>query len=193
MKARVAILTCSLVIASGFALSAGRHSEPAARFTAHNAIMTSPARVSLGAVDITISRWSTDAEHRQLVRTLAQEGQIAFMNLLCGFRRVGSVTVDGERHMALRYAWETKDPDGAARVYLASDGPIRLDTTEIQQVAEPGPLTFVELRVNPQGDGEGKLAPGDWLSVDEHQNVIEISNYEQRPIDLIFVHRELIK
>jgi hypothetical protein len=193
MKARVALATFSLIVAGAFASSATRQWNPAAHFTAHNAIMTSPARLSLGAVDITISRWSTDLDRRRLTRTLLLNGHVAFMDLLCRFGRVGSIAVDGEGEMTLRYAWETKDRDGGTRVYLASDEPIRLDTKDIQFSVEPGPLTFVELRLNPQGEGVGKLAPVEWLSVDERQNVIEISNYEQRPLDLIFVHREEVE
>lgn len=188
MNARIAVLCAGLLVSTTTVPSA-RHADPVAHFTAQTVVLTSPARLSLGRVDITVSRWSTDLDQRELGRTYLMKGYVAFMNLLCGFGRAGSINVD-DREIPIRYAWETLDRDGGARVYLASDEPIRLDVGDIRFFTESGPLTFLELRLNRQGDGEGKLAPVDLLSVDESRNVIEIRNYDRRPLDLVLVHRD---
>jgi len=189
MNARLVVVLCAGFLAATISVPAARRTDPVAHFTGQSVVMTSPARLSMGAVDITVGRWSTALDQRELERAFLMKGYVAFMNLLCGFARAGSLTIE-DKEIPLRYAWNTRDRDGGTRVYLATDEPIRLDFSDIRFFVDPTPLTFVELRLNRLGEGEGKLAPVDWLSVDESRNVIEISRYDHRPVDLIMVHDE---
>jgi len=186
--------TAIIFLAAAAALSAsasGRH-EVVARFTARTVEMTSPARLSLRHVDIAISQWSTDQDHRLLARTLLEKGPVGFVDVLCGYPALGTIAVAGGREFTIRYAWQTADRDGGRRIYLASDEPISLVSTEFRRFADFEALYYVELRVDRHGDGIGKLSDRVRLSVDQSRNVIELRDYDSRPLHLVMVHDELV-
>jgi hypothetical protein len=151
--------------------------------------MASAARPVFARVDITITQWSTDQDHRRLGRALQEQGPVAFSHLLAGYPSLGSISVF-DREFTIRYAWQANDRDGAQRIYVASDEPIQL-SREFAKFADPEPLVFLELRVNARGDGLGKLSDSLRLSVDESRNVIELRDYDRRPLHLVMVHDEL--
>jgi hypothetical protein len=169
---------------------AARRELPIEHFTAKAAVLSSPARLTLRPVDIVISRWSTYIDHRTLATSLLEKGHVAFLNLLCGFGAVGSINVVGGPDVPIRYAWSIDDRDGGRRVYLATDEPVSLTGALLRRFPDEEPLTFIELRVNRRGDGEGKLSEAARLSVDESRNVIELRDYTTRPLHLLMVHSE---
>jgi hypothetical protein len=179
-----------LIAAAGAGVSAARH-ETVARFSARSVEMTSLARLSFRHVDIAISQWSTDLDHRQLARTLLEKGPVSFVDLLCGYPAVGTITVAGGQSFTIRYAWETADRDGGKRIYLASDEPISLVSSEFRRFADLEPFYFIELRLDRHGDGVGRLSDAIRLSVDQSRNVIELRDFERRPLHLVMVHDEL--
>src|SRR5689334_12545916 len=111
MKRRFLVMSALVVL--GVALgAAARRPEPVARLTAKRAEMTSAARLTLRPVDIEITGWSTDQDHRLLGRTMREKGEVAFLDLLCGYGSKGTISVMGNRDITIRYAWETSDRDG---------------------------------------------------------------------------------
>ena len=152
--------------------------------------MTSAARPLFARVDIEIAQWSTDFDHRLLARTIQEKGPMAFAHLLAGYPSLGSISIF-DQDFTIRYAWQAFDRDGGQRIYLASDAPIVLTSREFLKFADPDPLVFVELRLNARGEGMGKLSDAVRLSVDESRNVIEMRDYDRRPLHLVMVHDEL--
>jgi hypothetical protein len=140
-----------------------------------------------------ITQWSTDQDHRLLARTILEKGPVAFLDVLCGYPSMGTISVDGNREVTIRYAWQAADRDGGQRIYLATDTPISLTAGDFRKFPEAEPLTFVELRVNASGDGLGKLSDAVRLSVDESRNVIEMRDFDRRQLHLVMVHDELAK
>jgi hypothetical protein len=169
----------------------GRH-ETVARFSARNVEMTSPARLAFRHVEISISQWSTDLDHRLLANTLLEKGPVQFVNVLCGYPSLGTIAVAGGRVFTIRYAWQTADRDGGQRVYVASDEPISLTSNEFSRTLDIEPLYFMELRVDRHGDGIGRLSDPVRLSVDQSRNVIELRDFDRRPLHLVMVHDETI-
>ena len=152
--------------------------------------MTSAARPMFPRVDIDIAQWSTDQDHRLLARTVIEQGPMAFSHVLAGYPALGWIGV-GDREFTIRYAWQAFDRDGGRRIYFASDEPLLLMSREFRKFAEPEPLLFLELRLNARGDGTGKLSDALRLSVDESRNVIELRDFDRRPLHLLMVHDEL--
>ena len=170
-----------------FAAEAAEHSAPVEHFTAKAIEATSLARISLRPVEIVVTRWSTDAEHRLLVAALLENGPAAFFDRLCNFAPAGTLgTADG-REVAVRYAWQAFDPDGVRRIFLATDEPVFLDGPWFRRPPTGELLTFLELRVNRHGDGKGKLSEAARLSVDQSRNLIEMRDYADRPLHLLDV------
>ena len=185
-----AILVLSAVLAFSAGMSARPRHDPVAWFSARTVQMTSPMRITFPRVDIMIYQWSTDLDHRTLARTILERGPMAFSHTLAGYGWVGSIAM-ADQEYALRYAWQTEDRDGGRRIYLASDEPIVLVHPEFRKFADVEPLLFVELRVDARGDGTGKLSEPARLSVDESRNVIELREWDRRPLHLVMLRDEL--
>ena len=190
MKRPPVILTVLLLLAAGFTASVSARLDAVARFSARSVQMTSPLRPMFPRVDIEITQWSTDFDHRYLARTILEQGPMAFSHTLAGYPALGWIGI-GDREFTIRYAWEARDRKGARRVYIASDEPILLMSREFRKFAEPDPLLFMELRLDAYGDGIGKLSDAVQLSVDESRNVIEMREFDRKPVHLMMVHDEL--
>jgi hypothetical protein len=134
---------------------------------------------------------ATHEEHRALETALLEKGWVEFMDQLCNFAPAGSIgTIDG-REIAIRYAWEADERDGRRRIFLATDEPMSLAGAAGRPSALADPFTFVELRIGPNGDGEGKLSEAARLSVDQTRDIIELCDYINRPLHLIKVQSVL--
>ena len=162
---------------------------PAEHFTARAVESTSPARFVFRPVDIVISRWSTLGDHAMLTRTLLEQGPWAYLNTLCGFGSVGTLRM-GERDFPIRYAWSIESAGGGRRIFLATDEPVSPANPKFGPFLGHERLTFLELRVNRQGEGEGKFSEAAGLSVDENWSVIELHEYNRRPLHLVMVRSE---
>lgn len=189
MTMRTVTATWLTVGVLGLGVAAAPRSEPIEHFTAQSAWMTSPARLNLRPVDIVIWRWSTFTDHSALSSALLMKGHVAFLDLLCGYGAVGSIRVLNAPDVAVRYAWSIEDRRGGRRIFLATDQPVSLAGPFLRGVLDDERLTFVELRVNRDGTGEGKLSDAARLSVDQSWNVIELRDYDRRPVHLIRVQR----
>jgi len=185
-----ALTTAIILTVAGIAASAGVRHDAVARFSARSVEMISPARPLFTRVDINVGQWSTDLDHRTLATKILEQGPVAFSHTLAGYPRLGTMTV-GAQEFPIRYAWQVVDRDGGQRIYLASDEPILLMSREFRKFADPEPLLFVELRIDARGDGIGRLSDAVRLSVDESRNVIEMRDWDRRPLHLVLVHDEL--
>src|SRR4051812_33905853 len=179
MRRPAVILTVFLALSAALPSAARRDSV--ARFSARSVVMTSPARPLFARVDIEITQWSTDLDHRMLARTVLEQGAMAFSHDLAGRSSLGWIGI-GDREFTIRYAWQTTDRDGGRRIYVASDEPIVLMPREFRKFADPDPMLFLELRLDARGDGAGKLSDAVRLSVDQSRNVIELREWDRRPL-----------
>jgi hypothetical protein len=190
MKMRMLLATFVTIGALGISLPATPRNEPIEHLTAKSALMTSAARLTLRPVDIAISQWSTYDSHLALSEALFEKGPAAFMSLLCSLGPVGTITVMDAPPVAIRYAWFIEERSGRRRIYLGTDEPVSLAGAFFRRLPEAESLTFIELRINPNGVGEGKLSDAASLSVDESRNVIELRDYDRRPLHLLRVRSD---
>ena len=188
MKRATVIITAVLALGAG--LSATPRRDAVAHFSARSVQMESPMRLVFPRVDINIFQWSTDFDHRTLARAIMERGPVAFSHVLAGYPAAGTVAI-ADREFIIRYAWQAFDRDGGRRFYFASDAPMFLMTREFRKFADPEPLLFVELRLNARGEGVGKLSEPARLSVDESRNVIELREWDRRPLHLVMVRDEM--
>jgi len=184
------LIGCAL-IAGVLAMTAAAATRvpPVEHFTARAVESTSPARFVFHPVDIVISQWSTFTDHGLLMKTLLEKGPVSYLNLLCGFAPVGTIRMGG-RDFPIRYAWSIDDRGGRRRIYLATDEPLSLVNPAFGPFLGDERLTFLELRVNRNGEGEGKFAEAVTLSVDQSRSVIELRDYEKTGSHLVMVRSE---
>ena len=178
-----------LLVAAALSVAAMRRSEPQVRLVAHVVESSGSARPTFRPVEIVVSDWSTAETHRMLARTFLTRGPLAFLDALCTLWPRGSIRVLDDRDVPIRYAWRVTERTGAERIYVASDAPVPLTAPWFQLKPDAEPLVFLELRLDRDGRGIGKLSEARRLTVDNSRNVIELRDYAARPAQLVMVER----
>jgi hypothetical protein len=160
------------------------------RYTA-TAINTNNA--SMGAIDITVTRWSTDRQRDTLISTLQQKGADKLLDVLQDMPSAGHFGAPGNLSWDLRFARKTPLPDGGERVVLVTDRRIGFWEATRQPRSFDYPFTVIELRLNADGEGEGKMSLATKIIHDKETNMITLENYSLQPVMLTHVKRERTK
>jgi hypothetical protein len=111
MKLNTLLAAAFLALAAGVTTSASVRCLSVARFSARTVQMTGAARPEFARVDINITQWSTDLDHRRLGRATQEQGTAGFSQLLARHPALGTIAVF-DREFTIRYAWQTNDRDG---------------------------------------------------------------------------------
>jgi hypothetical protein len=190
MRRGVRLLIGSLVIgAVALAAAAMPRSEPELHLAAKIFESSASGRAAFRPVEIVVSDWSTGETHRMLARTLLERGPLAFLDALCNLWPRGSVRVLGNTDVQIRYAWRVVGRNGAQRIYIASDSSIPLTASWFRLPSDAEPLVFLELHLDQDGTGVGKLSEARRLTVDQSRDIIELRDYVERPAQLVMVER----
>jgi hypothetical protein len=160
-------------------LAAAQTSGTAERYTAMAANLTTGGS---GIVDITVNRWSTETERNRLVATLLQQGPENLLDVLEDMPRLGYIRLDGGLGYDLHYAQKIQGPDGGERVVLATNRPIGFWEASNRPRSIDYPFTVIELRLNRDGEGEGKLSFATKITGDNESKVITLENYDTQPV-----------
>jgi hypothetical protein len=160
-----------------------------ARFSAHAVSLGGPRTASGTAqVDITVTRWSTPDEREKLKTTLLEQGPDKLLDVLRDLKSVGRIMTPGNVGYDLRYASHQVDGDGTERIFLATDRPISYWEAVVRPRVSDYPFTFIEMRIGPNGQGEGKLNLATQVNV--VGDVVQLVNYDTQPIALNQIRRE---
>jgi hypothetical protein len=155
--------------------------------TSTGGLVTNPVATQ---VDITIERWSTSAESQRLLKVLKEKGPEALLDALRDVKAVGTIRTPGNLAYDLHFAQHEPGEDGGHRIFLATDRPVSFWEAVNRPRTIDYPFTFIELRVNSRGEGEGKLALATKIDISRNGKTIELVNYEAQPINLNQVRRE---
>ena len=142
-----------------------------------------------GQIEITITRWSTEEETERFLAALKKGGHEALIEEFQDVEPVGTIRSAGELGYDLRYAQQEDLGDGLRRLVLATDRPMSFYETVNRPLSSDYPFTFVELRVNSDGRGEGKLAIASALAASRNGKMIQVYNFATQPIQLNQVRR----
>lgn len=96
---------------------------------------------------------------------------------------VGTIQTPGNLAYDLRFAQQERGADGGRRIVLATDRLMSYWEAVNRPRTIDYPFTFIELRMNGDGQGEGKLALATKLNIRDGK-VIELVNYDLQPIAL---------
>jgi hypothetical protein len=160
------------------------------QFTAF-AVSTGEPRTSAGAgqVDISITRWSTEEESERFLAALKKGGHEGFMDLFEDVAPVGMIRSPGSLSLDLRYAHQEDLGDGLRRITLATDRPLTFFEAVDRPLSADYPFTVIELRVNSDGRGDGKLAHASAMTAGRSGTMIQVYNYDLQPVLLNDVRR----
>ena len=144
-------------------------------------------------VDIRIDSWSTPEEREQLIVTMLEKGSDALLKALQkapvkGRFRIPTARPPDPHHLSLgldiRYAWQVPLPEGGKRIVLAMDRYIGFAEARNQPRSVDYPFTLIQIHVDKDGKGEGKMAVATKIKFDKEKKVIELENYATEPVRL---------
>jgi hypothetical protein len=140
-------------------------------------------------VDITIDRFSTEAERSVLRAALIENGSDGLLKALQKMPRVGFLRLPGQLGYDVRYAWQVPLEDGGRRILMATDRRIGFREARVNGSNTDYPFTVLELRLDKDDKGDGKLAMAAQIGLNAKTNTIEIANYSIEPVRLNAVRR----
>ncbi len=140
-------------------------------------------------VDLVVDRWSTESERTQLMTTLLEKGPNKLLSTLQGLRRVGYIRTPNRIGYDLHFAMKLPAADGGERIILATDRYISFWEARNQPRSIDYPFTVIEIRINADGEGEGKMSLATKIMADKNDNTIVLENYDIQPVLLKSVHR----
>ena len=150
--------------------------------------MTAPTGVS--KVDITINRWSTAAERDRLLKAVVEKGPEKLLDVLQDIRPVGSIRTPNSLAYDLRFAHRIPSDEGGERILLATDRYMSFWEAANRPRSSEYPFMLIELRVNRDGVGEGKLSIAAKITADRKNNAIVLEDYGTQPVMLTQVKRQ---
>ncbi len=181
----VAAAFAGLVGFAVVAASAQDKQTPIETFTCFGAQME---RGRAGVIDFTIYRWSSDEEREMLLTTLQEFGRDKLIDTLMKIRPVvGYMRTPNSIGYDLYYARNNVRPDGGRQVVMATNRRVAIREAQSSPRSMEYQLTVIELQLDKDGKGEGKMVPAAKVSWDAKTKTLEIENYRALPIDLINV------
>lgn len=144
-------------------------------------------------VQIRINSWSSAEERKRLIETMIEKNADALLRELQKTPSHGRFSIPGhtgpDPHQLrlgydLHYTWQTPQPDGGRRIVIATDRYIGFAEARNQPRTVDYPFTLFEIRVDKNGEGQGKMAVATKITFDKKKNQIELENYSSEPVRL---------
>ena len=145
-------------------------------------------RARSNTVDITINRWSTDADRDRLIGVLREKGQDGLLDELQKMPVVGYISTPGSLRYDLRFARTLPQPDGGERIVLGTDRYIGSWEARNRPRTIDYPFTVIELEVDKNGSGVGKASIYTKITATGGGD-IELENFANQPVMLNDVKR----
>jgi hypothetical protein len=137
-----------------------------------------------GRIEIDVNRWSTSSEREVLTSALFKEGSEELLDKLRDMKSVGRIYTPGSIGYDLRFAEQTKLPEGGRRIVLATDRPMSFWEAVNRPRSADYPFTWVQMTIDPDGGGKGELAVRAKVFGDRPNRPIEVETFEIHPIRL---------
>jgi hypothetical protein len=190
MTTHLRLLAVPLVAIAALVGAGAAVQKPLVRYTAQAVDLTTPDHINAGPIDLSVSRWSTDAERDRLIDALLTEGQPHLLDLLSEMPRAGLIRTPTALGYEIHFARHTTEPDGGERVVLITDRPIGGYEAAVRPRSIDYPFTTVELQLNAKGEGEGQLSLATRITANKVTKVITLERYGEQPVMLKSVKRE---
>ena len=160
------------------------------RYVATAVNLGQPGPTGPWTVEMVINRWSTDAERDRLISRLIQKGPEALLETLRELPRVGYIRTPDSLGYDLHFARKQPLGDGGERVSLATDRYISFWEATQRPRTVDYPFTYIELRLGPDGMGEGRMSIFTKIVYDKKENAIVLENYGTQPVLMQNVRKE---
>ena len=115
-------------------------------------------------------RWSTDAERQRLMAALEEPAKV--LSALPYTDVVGYLQWPGGLEYNVRYARRTARPDGGADIVMLVERPLWLWWDPAAKWAADQQFTVVQIRINKNGTGDGRIATGHGFARDSASGLV---------------------
>ncbi len=137
-----------------------------------------------GPVQMSVTRWTTEAERTAFQQAIFKKGQNELLDVLRDSRSVGRIYTPGNIGYDLRYAESKALPDGGREIILATDRPMSFREITNRPISSQYPFTWVQFRIRPDGTGEGTLFVAARIIGEEADDLIEVQDFAISPVRL---------
>ena len=185
LLAALAVAAGAGLASSGAALAA-KPVEELHAFAVNMSNISSGAGANAGPVDITIDRWTTDAERDRLVGVVKEKGAEGLLSAIRKMDEIGRIQSGGSLGYPLRFAREVPLSGGGRRIIIGTDRRMSFLEVREQPRSVEYPFVVVDIRLNADGKGVGKLMPLAKINTDV-DHIVEIENYASEPVRLTSV------
>jgi len=149
-----------------------------------------PESGKAGPVEFVIERYSSDAERDRLMKVLIDQGPEKLLSTLQGLPRIGYFRTPNATAYDLKFARKVPGEDGGEVITMATDRYIGFWEARNRPRSIDYPFTLVEVRLGPEGTGEGKMSLAARITYDKKNNTMVLEDYKSQPIMLNKVKRE---
>jgi hypothetical protein len=177
-------LAASVVLAVAAAAPSAQVASNSEReeFTAFAINMSNVGGTGAGVVDFTVERWTTPAERDRFMALFKEKGAQGLLDAFQEAKRVGTIRTPTSLAYDLRYAVQVPAEEGGRRIILATDRPIGFYEATARPRSYEYPFTLIELQLDRNGEGSGKLSIATKLTL--VANVLIIEEFANQPIML---------
>jgi hypothetical protein len=140
-------------------------------------------RARTSQVDITINRWSTDAERDRLLSVFRDKGQDALLSELQKLPIVGYINTPGSLRYDLHFARQRSEAEGGRMIFLMTDRYIGAWEASNRPRTIDYPFTLLQLNLDKDGNGEGKASLYTRITQTK-DGTIELENFANQPVML---------
>lgn len=176
------------VVLAGLVMApAARASKPEGqeRFSAFAVDLGRSYGTATSQVEITVNRWSTPDERHQLESVVTESGPDALLAALRKMKPVGRLYTTDSIGYDLRFAYQIPLATGGRRIILGTDRPLSFREVSQRPRSADYPFTVLEMRVDENGKGDGKLFVAG--KVTAMGDTVELENYAATPVQLMQV------
>jgi len=145
-----------------------------------------------GTIDITVNRWSSDKQRDALMAVATQKGPEKLLDALQDMPVMGHFGAPGSLSWDIHFARKMALPDGGERVVLITDRRIGFWEAANQPRSIDYPFTVIEMRLNRDGEGEGKMSIATKVIYDKKDNMLSLENFQTSPVLLNNIRREKV-
>ena len=138
-----------------------------------------------GTLDIVLERLSSDEERATLIAAFVEKGQDGLLKALQKVKpRVGFIRTPNSLGYDLQYAFRFVNADGSSRIVISTDRWVGYWEARNQPRTMDYPFTMIEMRLDKDGKGEGRMAVGTKISKSKDGKTVELENYGISPVAL---------
>lgn len=155
--------------------------------------MSNVGRGNAGVVEFKVERWSTAEERQKVIETMVEKGPNELLNLLQDLPAKGRMRFPNymgpdpsnwRLGWDIKYTWTTPLPEGGHRIIIALDRYMSFQEVRNQPRTVDYPFTLIEIHVDKEGKGQGKMAYATKIQFDKKKNTVELENYSSEPVRL---------